>query len=236
MSFDPRRRTLRAIPGGVGSAAGVDPVDRREPVADEKAERVEGISERRDANAAMVERARAGDMAAWARLYQGNFDRVYRQVRYLCGDDNDAEELTQEAFVVALMRLDKFEGRSSFSTWMHAVALNVVRNHWRSHRNTKRAHAKLAQVDALARGGGSTPATELVNQRRERALYVALEALPEKLRIAFVLRDLEGLSPAEASERLGITPGNFAVRAARARTRLRRQLEEMGALDEGGGK
>jgi len=80
-----------------------------------------------------------------------------------------------------------------------------------------------------------TPSTADVDRvhmakRKAEALYAVLETLPEHLREAFVLRDLEGLSPAEAAAQLGITPGNLSVRATRARERIRRELEARGWL------
>jgi RNA polymerase sigma-70 factor (ECF subfamily) len=75
-----------------------------------------------------------------------------------------------------------------------------------------------------------------VCRRRAEVVYALLEDLPEHLREAFVLRDLEGFSPPEAAAQLGISPGNLSVRVTRARERIRRELERLGWLpprDEG---
>lgn len=177
----------------------------------------------------LVERAKLGEMSAWSRLYQDNFERIYRHVRALTGDPHVSEELVQETFVQALLRISSFDGRSAFSTWLHGVAINVVRNHWRSQKSTAKAHARLEIVRAME-APGDEPGATVHRQQRVKALYAALETLPDPLRVAFVLRDLEGLSPEEAAARLEITPNNLAVRATRARQRIRKQMIAWGVL------
>lgn len=177
----------------------------------------------------LVQRAQAGQMNAWSKLYQDNFERIYRHVRALTGDPHVSEELVQETFVQALLRISSFDRRSTFSTWLHGVAINVVRNHWRSQKSTAKAHARLELVRSMD-APGDEPGVTVHRQQRVRALYAALETLPDPLRVAFVLRDLEGLSPDEAAARLAITPGNLAVRATRARQRIRKQLVAWGVL------
>jgi RNA polymerase sigma-70 factor (ECF subfamily) len=142
-----------------------------------------------------------------------------------------AEELTQEAFVQAMLKIGKFEGRSSFASWLRSIALNVVRNHWRSQRSTARAHAKLAIVRSVGRSSlDGTPDAALQRKRRSEALYEALDRIPENLREVFVLRDVEGLDREDVASALGISPGNVSVRANRARQRIREELRSMGAL------
>jgi RNA polymerase sigma-70 factor (ECF subfamily) len=85
-------------------------------------------------------------------------------------------------------------------------------------------------VEAVQARGGDQLEGSMHRQQRVKALYAALETLPDHLRVAFVLRDLEGLSPDEAADRLGISPGNLAVRATRARQRIRKQLIDWGIL------
>lgn len=202
----------------VSDVGSLEPSGSHEATPDEPGERV----------AAMVERAKAGDMQAWARLYQDHFDGLYRHLRYLTGDSQLAEEMVQETFLQALCCVAKYDGRSRFSTWLHGIGLNVVRHHWRSQRSTVKAHARLSAVEELrGQAGGAGPDREVLARQRARALYVALEQLPVHLREAFILRELEGLAPSEAAEQLGISANNLAVRASRARSRLRQQLGMM---------
>lgn len=174
---------------------------------------------------ALVERAQAGDMEAWSRLYQDHFDQLFRHLRYLTGCPQTTEELVQETFAQALCSISAYDGRSRFSTWLHGVGLNVTRHHWRAQRSTAKAHAKLSSTQEVREQLGTpTPDQAMLTRQRVQALYEALEQLPEHLREAFVLRDLQGLSPAEAADAIGITANNLAVRASRARSRIRKLL------------
>lgn len=176
----------------------------------------------------LIERAQAGDMQAWARLYQDHFDGLYRHLRYLTGECQIAEELVQETFVQALCCIARYDARSRFSTWLHGIGLNVARHYWRAQRSTAKAHARLSTVAGLREHEGTAgPDREVLARQRARALYAALEQLPIHLREAFILRELEGLPPNEAAEQLGITANNLAVRASRARMRLRKQLGQL---------
>jgi RNA polymerase sigma-70 factor (ECF subfamily) len=183
-----------------------------------------------DLEARLVERARAGDAAAWSRLYQRHFDSVFRHVRYLTGSTDLAEDLTQEAFAHALVSLSRFRGEASFSTWLHKIALNVVRKHWRWRRNTDAAHERLARANELRARPVGDPDGHTVRKARAAALYAILDAMPDHLREVFVLRDLEGVPQAEIAARLEISDGNAAVRATRARAHVRRELERLGWL------
>ncbi|MBL4684876.1 MAG: RNA polymerase sigma factor [Nannocystaceae bacterium] len=181
--------------------------------------------------ASLLARARSGEMQAWASLYQTHFPRIFRHVRYLTGDTDLTEELVQESFARALVKLPSFDGRATLSTWLHGIALNIVRNHWRSLRSTETAHERLHRMN-IASEAAQAPMiddTHLCRKKAE-AVYAILETLPEHLREAFVLRDLEGNTPAEAAALLGISAGNLSVRASRARERIRKELERLGWL------
>lgn len=177
----------------------------------------------------LVLRAREGDMQAWSRLYQQHFDMLFRHVRFMTGDSNLAEDLTQEAFAQALVSLARFRGEAKFSTWLHRVAINVVRKHWRWQRNTETAHERYEALGRL-REAGNDPDRQTQQRARARALYSVLERMPDGLREVFVLRDLEALSQREIAVRLEISENNVAVRATRARAHVRRELEQLGWL------
>lgn len=210
--MDRRKPTLRPVPDdAVAQDSGSEP---SEPAV-----------EQRDIAAELAERARAGDMQAWSRLYQDHFDGLYRHLRYLTGDAQTSEELVQETFVKALECIGSYDGRSRFSTWLHGIGLNVVRHHWRSQQSTAKAHAKLSVLTELREQGNATPDKHVLARQRVQVLYHALDQLPVHLREAFVLRELEQLGPEEAATQLGITTNNLAVRTSRARARIRKLLE-----------
>ena len=173
---------------------------------------------------ALVERARAGDMQAWSRLYQDTFDGLFRHLRYLCSDPQVAEELVQETFVQAMSSIATFDGRAAFTTWLHGIGVNVARRHWRSVKSTKQAHAKLEVVRDIQSGDPDATERELQARQRVAALQAAIAQLPDHLRAAFILRELQGLSIEESAAQLGISANNLAVRASRARARIRKLL------------
>lgn len=177
----------------------------------------------------LVARARDGDTDAWARLYQEEFDGLYRHIGYLTHDPVVAEDLVQEAFARALANLRRFDGRSTFSTWLHGIAINVVRKHWRGSSRRDRAYKRLEQHVAIRSRTGD-PETSHLGKQRARVLLEVIETLPPKLREAYVLCDLRQLPRDQAAAQLSITPGNLSVRATRARARIRDELVRLGWL------
>lgn len=186
-----------------------------------------------DREVALVERARAGDTEAWARLYQEHFDRVLKHVVYLTSDPSAAEDLVQETFARAYVAFPQFAARASFIGWLRGIAVNVVRKHWRSR---YRGDQALTQLEALGRGVAASttadPEGAHLRQRRAEVLLAVLEVLPESLREAFVLCDMQEMTTEEAAVALGVSPGNLRVRATRARTRIRGELVRLGWLTD----
>jgi RNA polymerase sigma-70 factor (ECF subfamily) len=178
-----------------------------------------------------VAQARNGNAATWARLYQSNFDRLYRDVRYLVSDAAAAEEIAQESFAIALTTLDRFDGRSSFLGWLRGIAHNLVRRRWRTEDRRGRAYERLLHSEsARSPVAANDPEAAHVHKQRAAVLREVLATLPEPLRETFVMRDVQGLSVEEVAQRLGTTPGNVRVRANRARAKIRERLEVLGWL------
>ena len=186
------------------------------------------------AESALIARAQDQDLSAWEAIYENTYDRIYRRVRFLTGDRSSAEELTQETYVQAMLSIGEFRGGSSLSTWLSAVALNLVRKRWRRKGATRRAHAGLELVRSVMRSSPEQPDADLIARNEEDALREAVEELPEKLREVFVLRYLEGVPCKEVAQILGIKENNVSVRANRARIKVRDILVERGVLDEEG--
>lgn len=177
----------------------------------------------------LVARARQGDVDAWSRLYQDTFDDLVRHVCFLTGNASTAEDLVQDAYARAMTHIHTFDGRSSFLSWLRAIALNVVRMHWRRNQTSDRVHDRLRELVELSTGGMTASVDRLHQQDvRMKLLYELLATLPENLREAFVLRELHDIPPEQAAAQLGISVGNLAVRASRARARLRQELERLG--------
>ncbi len=179
-------------------------------------------------------RAQAGDLAAWAEVYERHYGRLLRQLRHLTGDLAVAEELAQETFAQAMASRARFEPGRSLEAWLAGLALNMARKHWRSRQSAEKAHARLCCVAELH---GAGPALDRLHLQRERSrvLYAVLAELPEPLREAFTVRELEGMSTEEAATLLAISPGNLAVRISRARARIGAALRALGWLPREGG-
>jgi len=177
----------------------------------------------------LVELAREGDSAAWARLYQDNFDRLYRDARYLVPNAEAAEDVVQEAFACALTSLAHFDGRASFIGWVRGIAHNLVRRRWRTQDRRGRAYDGLQHTIAAA-APPNDPELAQQQQQRAAALREVLTMLPAPLRETFLLRDVQGLPVEEVAQRLETTSGNIRVRANRARGKIRTLLASRGWL------
>lgn len=176
----------------------------------------------------LVERAQRGELAAWAMLYRGHYAGVLRHLCGLVGSREHAEDLAQETFARAMAGIESFSGKSTFSTWLHGVALNVARGHWRAGDRRARAQAQLELIEATQQLRTGELDREHQRKLRVRVLFTVLDELTETLREAFVLRYVEGLSATETAERLGIAAGTVRVRAHRARTLVEERLQALG--------
>jgi RNA polymerase sigma-70 factor (ECF subfamily) len=178
---------------------------------------------------ALVERARGGDVDAWARLYQDHFDRIFRYIAYLTGDTQAAEDFVQETFARAYVSLPSFEGRAPLTGWLRGIAINIVRRHWRSRSRGDRA---LDRLELMSRdpvvGADVDPEGAHLRQRRAEVLLAVIESLPAPLREAYVLCDLQDLPTQQAATELGVSPGNVRVRATRARAPIPREHTRLG--------
>jgi RNA polymerase sigma-70 factor, ECF subfamily len=165
-----------------------------------------------------VRRAQKGDVAAFEELYRENLGRVYAVCLRLCGDSGRAEELTQDVFVRAWEKLDSFQGRSAFSTWLHRLAVNVVLGERRSEKvrvGKVFATDDLEAFDSPSKGMDPGDGIDL-----ERAIA----ALPPGARAVLVLHDVEGYRHDEIAEMHGTAVGTSKAQLHRARRLLREML------------
>ena len=178
----------------------------------------------RDDEAGWIARARQADMRAFESLYRLHVDRVYGLCLRMTGNVAEAEDCTQEAFIQAWNKLDRFRGDSAFSTWLHRIAVNTVLGRMRK---SKREHDRIQ----LVADTDKSPVTE-ADTGELRDLAAAVDRLPEGARHVFVLHAVYGYSHDEASSMLGIAPGTSKAQLHRARRLLAQQLEEKGQKDE----
>jgi RNA polymerase sigma-70 factor (ECF subfamily) len=166
--------------------------------------------------------AAAGDRRAFERLYRANVNRVFSVCARMVSDRERAAELTQDVFVRAWGKLHLFRGESSFSTWLHRMAVNHVLNARKADSRTKarfEENDEEAGLDALpAPSGTRIGAGELLD------IEAAIAKLPPGARRVFVLHDVEGFKHEEIAEQMGITTGATKAQLHRARMLLRQSL------------
>ena len=170
-------------------------------------------------DAVTLERCRRGDVAAFEVLYRTYADRVHGLCLRLCGDFQRAEDLTQEVFLRVWERLDAFEGRSRFYTWLYRVAVNRVMDSMRVElkRNLREVPEDRETLERIA-----TPRGEMASTRID--LETAMQELPSGARMVFVLHDVEGYTHEEIATMMGIASGTSKAQLHRARRLLRQAL------------
>ena len=175
----------------------------------------------------LIDRARSGDGSAAGELLQRYQRRVYGLCLRMLGSTEDAEELTQETFVKALMGLERFDGRSTFSTWLYRIATNACLSRLRSDRVRSKARvASLPDMELSSRPSVQTAEGAFDASGRRRAVSVGLGQIAPEHRVVLVLRDVQGLEYEQVAAVLGVPVGTIKSRLFRARVALRRALEQ----------
>ena len=172
---------------------------------------------------------KTGDRAEFARLVEATSNHIYRLALKILRDPQDAEDVLQESYIKAMRALPEFEGRSSLSTWLYRIAVNEALMLLRKRRVNLVSVEEDPEEDDLQAGMVLTdwcclPEDELLSAESRQRLEQAVDALPETLRVVFMLRDMEGLSIRETAGMLGLTETAVKTRLLRARLRLRNQL------------
>ena len=168
-----------------------------------------------DWEGALVQRARAGDARAFERVYREHSGRVYGLCLRMTRDAQLAEDCVQETFINAWRALPKFEVRSSLSTWLHRIAVNV----------SLAKRRRTTALEPLPEDEEGTTGEWLLETPVEvQEIETAIGALPDGARDALVLHALYGYSHGEAAQMLGIAEGTCKAQLHRARKLLRERL------------
>jgi RNA polymerase sigma-70 factor (ECF subfamily) len=175
-----------------------------------------------------VEAAKKGDLDAFDRLVARHQDRVYNLCRWMLGNDDDAADAAQEAFVRAFRFLSKFRGDAAFGTWIGHIATNVARDFAKRQQKAPRNFTSLQSEDEDAEFEPASPAISpgesLLKDERRRAVQRAVAQIPEHFRVVLVLYDLQGHSYEECAAQLKLPMGTVKSRLSRARQALREAL------------
>jgi RNA polymerase sigma-70 factor, ECF subfamily len=177
---------------------------------------------------------------AFDKLYREHVDLVYRYAHRLCGEADSAHDLVQETFLNAYRGLKRFRGDAKISTWLYTIASRACLRMRRKRKGAPERELSLEEFVPSSEGEfrlqvpieGLTPEQALENKELREALDQAINKLPKKYRIALVLRDMEGLSAAEAGAIMGLSGRAVKSRLHRARLFVRRELSARGVAQD----
>lgn len=186
-----------------------------------------------DEDATMVRRIKAGEQEAFAELVRAHGGRLLAVARRFLGDEHDAQDAVQDAFVSAFKSMDSFHGRSKLATWLHRIVVNSALMKLRSRKRKPERSIDDLLPSFLDDGHMSQPATQwavthdrAIGERETRELVRRrIEQLPESYRVVLLLRDIEGMNTEETAKTLGIAVGAVKTRLHRARQALRTLLD-----------
>jgi RNA polymerase sigma factor (sigma-70 family) len=179
----------------------------------------------------LIDRIRKGEKALYEILIRRNNPYLYKVGMSYGYNHQDVEDLMQDTFISAFINLEKFEGRSSFKTWLVRIMLNYC------YQKTKKASHKNEKLMETNFNEGAIPIFQdqvppdayktMTNKEATRIIGEALLHIPVDYRLVFCLRELNGMSTAETADAIGITETNVKVRLNRAKHLLRQSIEKL---------
>ncbi len=181
----------------------------------------------------LVERAQSGDKRAFELLVVKYQRRVARLVGRLVRDPHESEDVTQEAFVRAYRALGNFRGDSAFYTWLYRIAINTAKNYLVAQNRRPPSSTEMDAAEAEQTEEGyhlretATPETELMSKQLAQTVQKAMQSLPEELRTAITLREIEGLTYEEIADAMQCPVGTVRSRIFRARDAISVQLKPL---------
>lgn len=178
--------------------------------------------------AALIARCTSGDEAACAELVGAHQRMVFTLAFHLLGNQEEAQDLSQEVFLRVFRTLPSFRGESALRTWIYRIVVNQARNRQRSWLRRRRGD-QVSLDQHVAESGdlacqGRLPDGVLASKETAARLWAALERLPFDQRTAVILREVDGLRYEEIAFSLGIAVGTVKSRLTRARQALRAEL------------
>ncbi len=184
----------------------------------------------RDVDAELVARVQKGDKRAFDLLVIKYQRKIMRLLSRMIRDPAEVEDVAQEAFIKAYRALPQFRGDSAFYTWLYRIAVNTARN-WQAAQARRPTSPDtvqtedgetFSQIDNLS--DISTPESQLASRQIVETVNAAMQALPEELRTAIVLREIEGMSYEDIAQAMDCPIGTVRSRIFRAREAIAAQL------------
>jgi RNA polymerase sigma-70 factor (ECF subfamily) len=185
----------------------------------------------------LVDAARAGDKSAFRTLFERYQRRAYSLAYGVVRNPDDALDVVQDAFIKAHRYLDKFEGTSSFYTWLYRIVMNLAIDHIRKTRRSravdfsdqtvKEDDARVGEGDLVPRILGGNPGRALMDKEIRGRIEQALSELSDNHRAVLVMRELEGLSYEEMAQVMGCSKGTIMSRLFHARRNMQKRLLDL---------
>jgi RNA polymerase sigma-70 factor (ECF subfamily) len=187
----------------------------------------------READQILVEQVQRGDKRAFELLVAKYQRKIFRLLSRLIRDAAEIEDVAQEAFIKAYRALPNFRGESAFYTWLYRIAINTAKNYLvaQGRRAPTTTETEIDEAENFDEGDQlrdvNTPDSMLLSKQVGEAVNRAIEKLPEDLRTAIVLRELEGLSYEEIAETMNCPIGTVRSRIFRAREAIAEELRPL---------
>lgn len=185
-----------------------------------------------DTDLDLVNRVQKGDRRAFDLLVRKYQHRVLGLIGRYINDWAEAQDVAQDAFIRAYRAIPNFRGESAFYTWLYKIAVNTAKNHLVSQRRRPQgADVELEDAVYLESASrlkdSSTPERELLRQEIEQNVFAAVESLPEDLRMAITLREVDGLSYEQIAEVMNCPIGTVRSRIFRARDAIDQRIRPL---------
>ena len=185
-----------------------------------------------DSVEALIQRCLRGDQLAWDQIVKQHWRKVFNVAYKFVGRHDEAEDLTQDIFLKIFKSLDTFDRRANFQTWLISISRNLCIDHYRSVRKERETIDRGVDASELSPVSKyMSPAQALEQQDRVTLLRQALAGLPDTLRAAVVMRDIQELSYQEIADKLRLPEGTVKSRINRGRSELARQIRKLRGED-----
>ncbi len=176
----------------------------------------------------IIQRCLSGDQRAWELIVSQHRRKVFNIAYKFVGKHDEAEDLTQEIFLKIFKSLNTFDRRANFQTWLISVSRNLCIDHYRGVRKERETIDRAVDPNALTPAAAEPgPMAALEQRDRVELLRDAMAGLPETLRTAVLMRDIQELSYQEIADALRLPEGTVKSRINRGRTELARQIRRL---------
>ena len=177
---------------------------------------------------ALIQRCLRGDQLAWEAIVRQYWRKVFNVAYKFVGKHDEAEDLTQDIFLKIFKSLDTFDRRANFQTWLISISRNLCIDHYRSVRKERETIDRGVDANELTPVSHDPgPVAALEQRDRVVLLRQAMSALPDTLRTAVLMRDIQEMSYQEIADALRLPEGTVKSRINRGRTELARQVRKL---------